>query len=432
MSVILTQKYSHLVEKQGFDRILHIGLSFFPLLFDVARSGKIREIISFGIWEVRHTLGLFSKSQYIVFDDHKPYVIKEGDILGELDFSNSSFQIERTQNWKVSHRDSKKVIFGCLASKDSILYKSIDAGKSIEKVKEFERGITSIFITNEDVIFVNTWGKLYKSVDGGVTFELSLELTYDDSYIFHHNGMTQLPSGELLIGEYGNVPVNGVWANIANIYASSDLGGSWEKSDFLKKQGINKHVHLIKYSKLLDKIVLADGDNKKKLWLSSTLENFDLKTHPWKLVNRFHIQIGGYTSCAENDSRMILGTDYLGGTNFIVDTDDGKKYRKRVIPDPYRRSPIMDLVSRVSKDADEIWAILNNPISSNARCLLMCTKNGGKSWSRVVEYDGTKNLILINSGSTKPRESISFAITSYEEDGGKKGVCYEIKDKKDG
>jgi hypothetical protein len=427
MSVILTQKYSHLVEKQGLDRVFHIALSFFPLLIDVAKSGKLREIISFGIWEVRHTLGLFPKSQYIVFDENEPLVIKEGDVLGSLDFSNSAFKIERTQNWKVSHRDSKEIIFGCLASEDNILYKSVDAGKSIDKVQEFERGITSIYITAEDIMFVNTWGKLYKSTDNGDTFELSLELTYDDSYIFHHNGMTQLPNGELLIGEYGNVPVDGAWANIANIYASSDLGESWEKSDFLKKQGINKHVHLIKYSKLLNKIVLADGDNKKKLWLSGELENFDLKTHPWKLVNKFHIQMGGYTSAAESDSKMILGTDYLGGTNFLVETRDGKKYKKRVIPDPYRRSPLMDLVRRVSTDADEIWAVLNNPISSNARCLLMCTKNGGESWSRVVEYDGTKNLILINSGSTKPRESISFAITSYEVDGGKKGVCYEIK-----
>ena len=432
MSVILTQKYSHLVEKQGLDRVLHIGLSFFPLLFDVARSGKIREIISFGIWEVRHTLGLFPKSQYIVFDDKEPYIIKEGDILGELDFSNSSFEIKRTQNWKVSHRDSKEIIFGCLASEDNILYKSLDAGKSIEKIEEFKLGITSIYISNEDVIFVNTWGKLYRSTDNGKSFELSLELTYDDSYIFHHNGMTQLPNGELLIGEYGNVPVDGVWANIANMYASSDLGKSWEKSDFLKKQGINKHVHLIKYSKLLDKVILADGDNKKKLWLSSKLDNFDLKTHKWNLINKFHIQIGGYTSCAENESKLILGTDYLGGTNFLVETKDGKKYKKRVIPDPYRRSPLMDLVTRSSKDTDEIWAVLNNPISSNAKCLLMCTKNGGKSWSRVVEYDGTKNLILINSGSTKSRESISFAITSYEVDGGKKGVCYEIKDKDNG
>ncbi len=429
MSVILTQKYSHLIEKHGLDRVLHIVLSFFPLLIDVARSGKIREIISFGIWEVRHVLGLFPQHQYISFDEKEPLIIKEGDILGALDFSNSSFEIKRTQNWKVSHKNSKNIIFGCLASEDHILYKSIDDGKSIEKIKEFKRGITSIFISKEDVIFINTWGTLYKSIDNGISFELSLKLTYKDSYIFHHNGMTQIPSGELLIGEYGNVPVNGVWANIANIYASSDLGVTWEKSDFLKRQGINKHVHLIKYSTLLNKIVLADGDNKKKLWLSDTLENFNLKTHRWQLINKFHIQIGGYTSCAETNSKLILGTDYLGGTNFLVETKDGKKYQKKVIPDPYRRSPLMDLVKRVSKEGEEIWAVLNNPISSNAKCLLMCTKNGGKSWSRVVEYDGTKNLILINSGSTKAQKSISFAITSYEVDGGKKGVCYEIKDK---
>jgi len=429
MSVILTQKYRHLVEKEGFDRMYHIALSFFPLLIDVAKSGKLTEIISFTVWELMHTLKLFPKSQYIIFEDHNPYIIKEGDLLEDLDFSKSEYDIKPTQNWKLFYKDSKGTIFGCLASADNILYKSTDGGKSIQKIKEFQRGITSVFITSDDLLFVNCWGRLYKSTDAGKSFKLSLELTYEDSYIFHHNGMTELPNGMLLIGEYGNVPVDGAWANIAYIYASSDKGQSWEKSDFLKKQGINKHVHLIRYSRLLDRVILADGDNKKKLWISDKLDDFDIKTHNWKLVNRFHIQIGGYTSAAEVDSKLILGTDYLGGTNFIVESRDGKKFKKMVIPDPYRRSPLMDLVKRESKDGEEIWTVLNNPISSNARCLLMCTKNGGKSWKRVIEYDGTKNLIMINSGSSKTDKSITIAITSYKKDGDINGVCYEIRDK---
>ncbi len=437
MSVILTQKYKHLIEKEGFDRVFHIVLSFFPLLMDVIKSGKLVEIVSFGIWELRYKLGLYSKDQYIIFDDSEPFIIKDGDEVGTLDFEsftkNQPFEIKRIQNWKLIYKNSENVIFGCLASDDKVLYGSKDDGKTIYKIKEFERGISSIFVSFENILFVNTWGTLYRSSNLGNSFELSLTLSQEDSYIYHNNGMTEIPSGELLIGEYGNVSKNGVWANLAYIYASSDSGKTWKKSDFLKKKGINKHVHLIKYSKLLNRIVLTDGDNKKKLWLSSNLNNFDLLSHPWQLINRFHIQIGGYTSMVENESKVFLGTDYLGGTNFLVETKDGKKYKKKLIPDPYRRSPIMNLLRRVSKENDEIWAILNNQISSNAKCLLMCSKNGGKSWSRILECDGTKNLILINSAGTKPSNTISIALTSSKIDADdKNGVSYEIRDKNNG
>jgi hypothetical protein len=57
----------------------------------------------------------------------------------------------------------------------------------------------------------------------------------------------------------------------------------------------------------------------------------------------------------------------------------------------------------------------------------MYSANGGESWQRVIEYDGTKHLIMINSGDLKPSASISFALTTMVEGGGAKGVCYEIK-----
>ncbi len=429
MGTIITKKYSHLAEKKGIAKVYHLALSFFPLVIDVIKSGKLREILSFAVWEVQHKMGLFSKKRYITFEKIEPFILKEGDEIGSYNFDDATkddnFEIKLTRNWKLFHRDSHNTIYGCLADDNTVLYKSTDNGKTVEKLHTFKWVIKAIFVSQEDIIFVDTKGEIYRSEDAGKSFELSLELSEEDSSIFHHYGMTQIPDGRLFVGEYGNVAKEGLWANIAYIYGSSDLGKTWQRSDFLKKQGVNKHVHMIKYSHLLDRLILADGDNKKQLWISKPLENFNFSQNPWNLVTKFHIQMGGYTSMVETDSKMILGTDYLGGTNFLVETQDGKNFTKKVIPDPYRRSPVHDLIRRGS----EIWSVLNNPNSKDAKCLLMVSSNEGKSWRRVIEYDGTKHLIMINSGDTKSPSSISFAITTMEEGGGEKGVCYEIRDK---
>ena len=429
MGTIITKKYSHLAEKKGLDRVFHLGLSFFPFLIDVTKSGKLREITSFAIWEAKHKLGLYSKDQFITFDAQKPLVIKVGDVVGDFDFdgitASQPFEIKVTRNWKLFHSDSKDTLFGCLANENTTLYKSDDNGNTLEKLHTFKWVIKAIFISKEDVIFVDTKGEIYRSDDGGKSFEMSLELSEEDSSIFHHYGMTQIPNGDLFVGEYGNVAKEGIWANIAYIYGSSDLGKTWQRSDFLKKLGVNKHVHMIKYSHLLDRLILADGDNKKQLWISKPLENFKFSQNPWNLITKFHIQMGGYTSMVETDSKMILGTDYLGGTNFLVETSDGKKFSKKVIPDPYRRAPVHDLIRRGA----EIWAVLNNPNSSSTKSLLMCSKDGGDTWSRIIEYDGRKHLIMINSGTLKPSKTISIAITTMKVDGGTGGACYEIRDK---
>ncbi len=429
MGTIITKKYSHLAEKKGLDKLLHLALAFFPLVKDVIKSGKLREISSFAVWEARHKMGLFSKSDYVSFEKHPPFILKEGDDIAAYNFDESTtedtYEIKLTRNWKLFHRDSNDTIYGCLADDNTVLYKSIDQGKTLEKLHTFKWVIKAIFISQEDVIFVDTKGEIYRSDDAGKSFALSLNLSEEDSSIFHHYGMTQTPDGKLFVGEYGNVAKEGLWANIAYIYGSSDLGKSWERSDFLKKQGVNKHVHMIKYSKVLDRVILADGDNKKQLWISKDLTTFTFSENPWNLVTKFHIQMGGYTSMVETEDSLIFGTDYLGGTNFLVETSDGKKFTKKVIPDPYRRSPVHDLIRR----GDEIWSVLNNPNSSKVKCLLMVSKNGGKTWKRVIEYDGTKHLIMINSGDIKSPSRISFAITIMEEGGGEKGVCYEIRDK---
>lgn len=420
----LTKRHSSLFERTGMKNL-------FPFVYDIYRYGKARELLSFIVWELFHKLRLFPKEKYLKFNDSAPLSL-ENVRLNDSDFSERIDHFFRSRglsivdadhNWKRIFVNNNGEIFGCLYPDDTDLYKSTDNGETISFIKRFPEKIKSIFISSQNTIFVCVEGAVYKSTDNGGTFKESLELGSSVSYFRHNNAMTETPSRVLIIGEYGNVWEKNGWRKLAYLYFSSDDGETWEKSDFLIGRGTNKHVHLVKYSKLFNKIFMADGDNKKKLWVSDSINSSDLNPK-WNLVNKFHIQVGGYTSIAENGEKILFGTDYQGGTNFIVETIDGEKYDKRIVPDPYRRSPIMNMVQRKSKNGNEIWAVL--PYSRpGTRSLLMYTADGGKSWNKVLEYSSaTRNVWLINS-SNEATSELYFAIKNLRNDD---RVVYKIAD----
>src|SRR3990172_3581249 len=243
----LTKRHSSLFEKKVIN----------PLLFahDIYRYGKFREIVSFMVWEFFHRFRLFPKSKYLQFN-HGDVFTLDNDKLTGPDFNKRIHHFLTTRdlsvirsehNWKLLFITGNKEIFGCLYPDDKNLYKSVDNGNHIVLVTRFPERIKSIFISADNTIFVCARGAVYKSSD---------------------NGMKEKQKRMLIIGEYGNVWDKRGWRKLAYLYYSSDNGERWDKSDFLIQQGINKHVHLVKYSKLLNRIFVADGDNKKKLWMS--------------------------------------------------------------------------------------------------------------------------------------------------------------------
>ena len=189
-------------------------------------------------------------------------------------------------------------------------------------------------------------------------------------------------------------------------------------SDFLLRQGVNKHIHLVQYSPLLNALFLTDGDNKKQAWINTALSHFDspstTKNDGWNLLNRYHHQTGGYTSMAETDEAVLFGSDYLGGTNFMVRTEDGHRLERFVLPDPYRRSPIMNMVSRQTTTGTEIWAMSYSCLSTKDKSLLMYTRDSGKTWVRVLEFDGTRNEVRLASSSRYPSDTLYISITAFD------------------
>jgi hypothetical protein len=134
--------------------------------------------------------------------------------------------------------------------------------------------------------------------------------------------------------------------------------------------------------------------------------------------------MGGYTAVTETDGKILFGTDYQGGTNFVVESANGEKFKKRVVPDPYRRSPIMNMVQRKSKSGNEIWAYL--PYSAaGTKCLLMYSTDAGQSWNKVIEYSKSSHKVWLVNSSTDISDVLYFSVEDLNSGA---RVVYEVRD----
>lgn len=405
----------------------------FEFVQDVYQYGKFNELVSFAVWEVLHRLRLFPAKEYLRFSKTEPLTLDHEQPtdptfaakMTEFFGSKGLQPIRSEHNWKLLFLCSAQEMLGCLNSSDRDLYRSTDGGKTIVLVKRFPEPIKSIFVSSKGVIFVCVKGFVFVSADDGATFTKRLDLGSPESFFRHNNAMTEAPDGTLMIGEYGNIWDGTHWRVLAYVYFSFDGGETWTTSDFLFTQGVNKHVHIVKYSKSLDRVFIADGDNKKQLWVTAPLSTTDF-TNPgtWQLITKRHIQMGGYTSVVEANGTVLFGTDYQGGTNFLVSTRDGNTYTKQIVPDPYRRSPIDNMVLRKSKTGTEIWA--NLPYSTaQSKCLLMVTNDGGDTWDRLFEYSRATHKVWLVSSSVGLSDVLYVSIEDLKNN---QRVVYQISD----
>jgi hypothetical protein len=410
----LTKRYS-LIFKKPWIR------NPFSLVYDLYKYGKLREFSSFVVWELMHKLHLFPKGSYLSFNSEEVLRLTKDDLhSAEFDekvirfFKQRGLRAVRSEHaWKMLFTGRDGLIIGCLSPNDTDLYKSSDGGKSIVFLQRFPESIKSIFISSHGTIFVCAKGSVYRSADGGATFEKSFDLGSTESFLRFNNAMTETPDGTLLCGEYGNVWEKSGWKKLAFMYFSTDDGATWQTSDFLIRMGANKHVHVVKYSPLLDRVVVADGDNYKRIWLSDRMDSFDVHNPGWKLLNRFHIQMGGYTTVVESENKIFFGTDYQGGTNFMVESTDGKTFTKKVVPDPYRRSPIDNMLVRRSAKGREIWA--NLPFSAGrSKCLLMVSTDDGRTWNRVFDYSRSAHTVWLISSSSQLSDELYVLVADQK------------------
>lgn len=364
-----------------------------PFVYDILKSNKGEELLSFMIWDISRRLLSRTTSQ-IKFDNIVPDIIIEGNIKTLEPVSNTKLH-ECSVDFNLAIFDEENRVLGSRVSYPTRLFSQDLYGNIVERF-DFGTVIKCIFKDKRNNIFVCSNGIVFKSDDSGLNFREVLKFSSDES-LFLFETVTETENNEILIGEYANIKNDGKWVFVGYLYISNDEGETWQKSDFLK-QKINKHIHIIKWVKQLKCLILTEGDDKKGIWVNKSnnyLSQSINESSGWFRLNRFHIQKGGYTGFVETPENIVLGTDYYHGTNFIVSTTDLKTFDFAMVPDPYRRSAIFRMVYL---DNQTIWAGLYNHLSPN-KSLLMYSENFGKSWHKFLEYDGSQIKISMISNS---------------------------------
>lgn len=415
----ITKDFNGFINLRGSDKIKFTFLNLTKFFYSVYRSNKFTELSSFIFWEFKTKLRLW-RNNVLVFEKKRPIIISDNNL--DTDFIvkkiNSEFIFENIEieklkiDWNIIYA-FKGEIWGNLLLEKNILYKSLDNGKTVEKIFVFENEISSIFITKKNIIFICADGVIFRSDDFGITFKNVLILSSKNSTFLFRNGMTETATNILLIGEYDNLwKENKGWINTSKIYFSFNDGVSWSNTDFLAQNGVNKHVHMIKYLTNIDKLILTDGDNKKQLWVNKTNMIFNKKSmngnsEGWKLHTKYHFQTGGYITSLEVNDYVILGTDYLGGTNFLIKTRDFNIFEKKIIPDPYRKG----IISALNKTDEIIWAVITPPEFNSSKGLLMCTTSFSRPWIKIIEFDLSICDLKMISDTNQQNCSLFFSIT---------------------
>lgn len=409
--MIANKYFKDFTEKKSIGAL--VKLIYF-LFVDVVKTGKVREITSFAIWEFMHRAGLFKKSKYLKFKDHAPIMDLEGALLDQYEHEGLSIQ-KSAIAWKVLYIDIQGNMWGNTLESDHTLFKSSDDGLTKTAIHEFPGAITASYISKKDVIFICSNGIIYRSTDKGASFQKVLEFTHEEGIFRHNCAFTEHPSGALFVGEYVTIWLGDKWHFSAYIYYSLDDGENWNVASFLKDDKVNKHVHMVKYSEVVKGLIMSDGDNTKQLWVNYSADTFDKVSKNgspgWKKLTKFHLQKGGHTTMVETEGKIFFGTDYMGGTNFILSTSDLNAYEEQIMPDPFRRCWFTNMILRKNHhQGEEIWATVYGGFSSKSKSLLMYSGDSGNTWTRVCAYDGTKYYIDMINSSIHPTDKLYIQI----------------------
>ena len=407
----LIHSFTAITKRKGIYFYISLLISMPRLLVTMMKYKKLAEFLSFAFWEILHALHFFKPGDYVTFKNPLPITKISDHELVDLSrksqllvhfHQNQVSATELALKWLDVFVDKNEILWGYIASEPNVLYRSKDKGSRAKKLFSFSSRLTSIHVDNRNSIFVCCGGTIFKSKDYGVSFYPVLQFSSPNSLFLSGCGFAEDDLGRLFVAEYytDSLTLPGAW-----LYWSEDYGDNWHRTDFLIRQGASQHAHVVKYFRKARKLCLSDGDNKKRLWINDTMTNFSSsssKKDPsgWRLINKSHIQMGGYLSAEDLGDQMIFGTDYLGGTNFFVKTRNGTEFQRFLIPDPYRRNPVLKIILTKSTSGREVWACLRNWIRSrHSKGAILLSSDNGETWSKFIEYDGIKSDIDIISSS---------------------------------
>jgi len=352
------------------------------------------------------------------------YPLKLADLAATLRLHNFSV-VESATKWFIITESADGMIFGATQDRPNMLQRADNVSSTPTKLFEFKQPILCIFISSSNRIFVATKGMVYLSKNGGSHFDPVLQLSDGNSTVWHNHGIDETPRG-LVIGEYGNIIDTSrrwnFWKSVAYLYWSHDDGENWHRVDYLVRNGA-KHVHLVKYSRRFARLLVTDGDKRKRSYWVSLIDQMKPRDFKEARFDSFAWG-GGHSAFAETENATLLGTDYRIAPNSIICVRSSEDSTARMLSRPYRHSPVLNMLCMKYRAGTITFAYLEGGLCGWCQNALIYSDDDGDSWYRLIEFDeyvqfyianaqqGTNRSLVLSFKNTKLGENRTFIVSA--------------------
>jgi hypothetical protein len=343
------------------------------------------------------------------------YPLNLADLAATLRLRNFSV-VESATKWFIITESADGMIFGATHDRPHVLQRADNLPSTPTEIFEFDKPIFCVFISSSNRILVSTKGVVYLSKNGGSHFDPVLQLSDDDSTVWHNHGIDETPRG-LVIGEYANIVASGTWnywKSVAYLYSSHDDGESWHRFDYLVRTGA-KHVHLVKYSRRFGRLLVTDGDKRKQSYWVGLIDQMKPRDFKQARFDSF-ARGGGHTAFAETENATLLGTDYRIAANSIICVHSSEDSSARMLPRPYRHSPVLNMLCMTYRAGKITFAYLYGGLCHRCQNALIYSDDDGDSWYRLIEFDNFVHFSIANAQQGANRSLVlSFSNTKLGE-----------------
>ena len=208
-------------------------------------------------------------------------------------------------------------------------------------------------------------GSLYSLTGGGDVQNEDLSLSSTHSTVLDQ-GIAADQYGNLVVAEYKH---DALGTSGAYLYVRRPGEGCWTTVSTLARR-VDKHCHIVVFDSESQVFYVTSGDTRKmlaRLDLRGSQAKLDiLSAGAWKT--------GGYMCAAPWEGGLMCGTDYTGGTNYLVSIRDSSIRGKEVLRNPFRRSIVGSIEATGAHLLFAAWNMGHLPKCCNG--LLLKSPNG--------------------------------------------------------